>query len=341
MSMSLNGLQPSYSLASTYEDFKAFLLNYGVVTAIIGVTIGIMARGAISSLVTDVFLPSFHFLFFRHVPILQQMFSSFTKYNFPQFLKELFVFTFATLLTYSLIDNIVRRNILNIPGPIYVTQRPLPTSVKPITSTTTAKPTSTTLKPISTTSTTPAPIIGYTLQNPDTVRSVDGSLLPLSKWNDFTYIFTLTLIAPFPPVNPTYGAAYNLFQKAAEAIPLTTSGPTDYTGQQRAPLVSLYISAEGKQFIRIRMASTADRGGALPDVPIPYNLELKTPYMFKINFSLSKQKIFVYLNGALLNPDGLTTPPTVLPQNQTYPLVFSNTVSVLSLSNFTYYNGIV
>lgn len=146
MDVTFNALQPNYSLASTYQDFKAFIINYNILTSIIAVTIGIMSRGVIASLINDIIMPVLYIIFFRHVNILQITFASLSKFQFGNFSKELLTFIISIVIAYSLIDNIFRRTILNIPDKPVITVPVVTTTTKPTT-------TSTTLKPITPTTT--------------------------------------------------------------------------------------------------------------------------------------------------------------------------------------------
>ena len=96
----INALQSNYS----FMQFKEFVVSHGIISTAAGVIIAYGAWDTIKSLMGDVMLPGFYFLFIY--PFLGQVknasavFSPIQKVNFPNFVKNLISFIMMIIVTF-------------------------------------------------------------------------------------------------------------------------------------------------------------------------------------------------------------------------------------------------
>jgi large-conductance mechanosensitive channel len=108
----LNSIVPSVNVRG---DFKDFLVNNNILTMMAAVTIAFSTGIMIRSLVGNVVLPGFYWVIRRQgIPILAE-FAPISATNMSEFLGDAVSWVFVVILTFLLIEYIIRRWLLKIP----------------------------------------------------------------------------------------------------------------------------------------------------------------------------------------------------------------------------------
>jgi len=100
------------------SDLKTFLVTNNILTTMASVTMAFSTGTMIRSLVSDIILPSIYGLFVSRIKplsgVLSGAFAPINKLNFDNFLKELFQWVVVIVITFMLIEYVVRRWILKV-----------------------------------------------------------------------------------------------------------------------------------------------------------------------------------------------------------------------------------
>ena len=102
------------SIPSFSNDLKGFVINNNILTTAAAMTIGFSSGTMIRSLVGDIVLPGIYRLVLSRVNLMSGAFAPINKLNVDNFLKEIVSWIFVIVLTFILIEYVIRRSILKL-----------------------------------------------------------------------------------------------------------------------------------------------------------------------------------------------------------------------------------
>lgn len=100
------------------KDFKSFLIGNNILTVAAAVTIAFSTGTMIRSLTADIVLPSVYRLFAKNIKTLSGAFAPINKLNLDNFVKEVISWIMVIVLTFLLIEYVIRRWMLKTPSTI-------------------------------------------------------------------------------------------------------------------------------------------------------------------------------------------------------------------------------
>jgi large-conductance mechanosensitive channel len=96
-------------IAGINDSFRAFIIGNNILTVMAAVTIAFSTGTMIRSLVGDIIMPSVYVLFASKVPVLSGAFAPINTMNIDNFVKEFVSWCFVILITFLLVEYVIRR----------------------------------------------------------------------------------------------------------------------------------------------------------------------------------------------------------------------------------------
>ncbi len=94
------------------NDFISFIVSNNILTSAAAVTIAFSTGVMIRSLTADIILPTFYKIILRRVS--EKAFAPINKANFDTFIKEFISWIFVIIITFIIVEYVVRRRILKL-----------------------------------------------------------------------------------------------------------------------------------------------------------------------------------------------------------------------------------
>ena len=114
---------PNINLAN---DLKSFVLGNNLLTTAAAVTCAFSTGTMIRSLVGDLVLPAIYKLILHKVTYVEGAFAPISKLNVDNFIKEIVTWVFVIILTFILIEYVIRRGMLKMYPPHMTTSEVIP-----------------------------------------------------------------------------------------------------------------------------------------------------------------------------------------------------------------------